>query len=448
MRRAKPDVRSPVKRVAVTMVVITLSACSGGQQGRRADGGRDSVPDGGPDARFSCTHTGCSDSSAPVCNTTTGACVQCLQTADCKGAASPICNTTTNTCVQCLQTTDCAAATSPICDTTANACRGCSTGPECAAISPSTPACASTGACVACVGNGDCTTATKPICDTTANTCRPCASDAECPANPGVCMADGHCAAAGEVIFVQFNSAGCPSPDGSAAKPYCAPNDAVTALTSTRHIIVIVGAAGDRMKLNTTGLSPVVIGRKDSGGNVGSIPAGPATAVAVSSDTVLIRDLTVNAGTTSTSTGILVTGSSTNVTLIRVMAALGTGLGVDAESGATLAMNGCSVSGNGAGGILLNGAAFDIENTTVVKNGPGTFGPTNWGGVFVNGPPGSGAAKLALISVQNNTPVGISCSSNISTKISGVLASDNGVDVNSTCGFSSCGRPSTTCGAQ
>ena len=51
------------------------------------------------------------------------------------------------------------------------------------------------------------------------------------PVDPGVCMTDGHCATSGEVIFVEFNSSGCPAPDGSSAKPYCAPNDAVAVLT-------------------------------------------------------------------------------------------------------------------------------------------------------------------------------------------------------------------------
>jgi hypothetical protein len=263
-------------------------------------------------------------------------------------------------------------------------------------------------------------------------------------------MADGHCATSGEVIFVQFNASGCPSPDGSAANPYCAPNDAVAQLTAARHVIVIVGAANSQMALATTGKSPVVIGRKTSSGSAGSIPANATNALAISSDTVLIRDLTVNAGTTSTSTGIKVTGGAgTNASLLRVTASLGTGLGIDAESGATLTMNACTVTNNSmGGGILLNGAAFDIEDTTVTNNGPGTFnGLTSWGGILVNNPLIAGPAKLALLTVQNNMGPGVSCSTGVSG--TGVLASGNSTtDINTTCGFSSCGTAGSMCGAQ
>jgi hypothetical protein len=179
-------------------------------------------------------------------------------------------------------------------------------------------------------------------------------------------------------------------------------------------------------------------------------------AIAIMSDTVLIRDLTVNAGTGSTSIGILVEGSGTNVTLLRVTASLGLpttagGMGVDAEMGTTLTMNSCTVTGNGAGGILLNGANFDIENTTVTNNGPGQDSMGNtWGGIRVITPPASGPTKLNLLTVEKNNNTGVSCSANISSMASGVLASGNGggVDINTSCGFSSCGTPSGTCGAQ
>jgi hypothetical protein len=269
-------------------------------------------------------------------------------------------------------------------------------------------------------------------------------------------MADGHCATTSEVIFVEFSAGGCAGADGSSAKPYCAPNDGVAAMTVMRHVIVIRGAASSQMTLSTTtGVSPIVIGRQNSSAVAGSIPATAATAITVSSDSVLIRDLTVNAGTTPTSRGIAATGSGTKLTLLRVTASLGTGtlgagLGVDAESGATLTMNHCTVTNNSAGGILLDGAAFDIENTTVTNNGPGTQGAITWGGILVNNPPASGSKTLNLLTVQNNMGGGVACSAAVSSSATGVLASSNtvGLDVNTTCGFSSCGAASMTCGAQ
>jgi len=177
-------------------------------------------------------------------------------------------------------------------------------------------------------------------------------------------MADGHCATTSEVIFVEFNNGGCAGADGTSAKPYCAPNDGVAQLAAGRNVIVLLGASGDRMTLNTNGVSPVIIGRSS-----GSVPATAATAITVLSDTVLIRDLSVNAGTAPTSKGIAATGASTKLTLLRVTASLGTGLGVDAESGATLTMDECYVLNNSTGGILVNGAGYSIQNTVIAGNG-------------------------------------------------------------------------------
>jgi len=265
-------------------------------------------------------------------------------------------------------------------------------------------------------------------------------------------MTDGHCATASEVIFVQFSATGCPGADGSAAMPYCAPNDAVGVLKSTRHVIVVVGNTNGQMTLHSSGLSPVIIGRKNTAGTSGSIPANAAIAVTVQSDTVLIRDLTVNLGGGASSTGILVQGSGTNVTLLRVTASLGMGVGVEADTGTMLTMDSCTVSNNSmGGGILLNGAAFDIENTIVTNNGPGTFGGlTTWAGVLINMPPSSGPAKLHLLTVESNNQIGVSCSSDISAMVSGVLASLNagGVQISPTCNFSSCGTAGPACGAQ
>ena len=43
-------------------------------------------------------------------------------------------------------------------------------------------------------------------------------------------MVDGHCAVSDEIIFVEFNSNGCPGATGGSADPYCTPNEAVAKL--------------------------------------------------------------------------------------------------------------------------------------------------------------------------------------------------------------------------
>jgi len=222
------------------------------------------------------------------------------------------------------------------------------------------------GACVDCVADSDCSAKQPrtPICQ--AHACRACKTDAECP-DPNICMTDGHCATTDEVLFVEFSSAGCPSEDGSSAHPYCAPNSAVAKLTSTKHIIVIRGATNNQLSLGTSGLKPIVVGKKSSSGVDPSILAGAATSIAVTSDDVLIRDLLVNLGSTAASKGIAVSGSTT-LTLSNVQVKLGTGLGIQADTGSLLTMDRCIVTGNDAGGILINGAGYTIQNTIVAEN--------------------------------------------------------------------------------
>jgi hypothetical protein len=116
-------------------------------------------------------------------------------------------------------------------------------------------------------------------------------------------------------------------------------------------------------------------------------------------------------------------------------------------SGATLRLNHVSVVNSPGGGILLDGAGFDIRNTIVTGNGPGISGATVWGGVLINNPPSAGPSRLQLLSVQSNNQVGIACSAPVTG--TGVLASGNagGVNIATTCGFTSCGAASATCGA-
>jgi hypothetical protein len=335
------------------------------------DGGPGDVRSDKPEANPACTAATCSG-TMPICDGTSKACRACSTGGECAALSSStsVC-AATGACVECATSGQCGVAGKPICDTASNACRACGSSTECAARDATLPACATSGKCVECVMNTDCKMASKPICDQGQSACRACQADSECPADPGVCMTDGHCATSAEVIFVEFNAAGCPMADGSSAKPFCAPNDGVAALTAARHVIVIRGAANNQMSVATTGMSPVIVGRRSSEGDSGSIPAGATAALTVSSDEVLVRDLILGGGLGSGAKGVLATGASTKVTLLRVTANLGTGLGVDAESGASLTMDQCYVQNNSAGGIVVNGAKYDIQNSVIAGNGLG-----------------------------------------------------------------------------
>jgi hypothetical protein len=99
-----------------------------------------------------------------------------------------------------------------------------------------------------------------------------------------------------------------------------------------------------------------------------------------------------------------------------------------------------------AGGILIDGAAFDIRNTTITKNGPSS--DLSWGGMRVASLPASGSKNLHLVTIQNNNAPGLSCAPGAAIQGDGVLASGNSTgDVTSTCGITACVSMSSTCGA-
>jgi len=282
------------------------------------------------------------------------------------------------------------------------------------------------GVCVGCLRDTDCMAATKPICNLTTRVCEPCMTDAQCAAkipNPGVCMShlDGHCASDDETIYVK-NSAGCTMTAGAGGTrdvPYCLSQDGINAAVMQGRALVIMRGPDTLTEWSVTAAptAPLTV----VGQSAATVSPGARIGVHVSSGKVFVRQLTVSGGTN---------------------------VGVVVDNSAELHMDRCAVMSNSKGGILLNGALFDIENTSITNNGPGTTGSTNWGGIFVNNPPAAGPKRLNLLTVQNNLQVGVTCSEDIAAMTTGVLASGNtGGEVNQTCGFTSCGAPSATCGA-
>ncbi|HXJ20763.1 MAG TPA: right-handed parallel beta-helix repeat-containing protein, partial [Polyangia bacterium] len=257
---------------------------------------------------------------------TGGVCVECIDGSTCNSAGKPACDTSTHTCVQCVADADC-PYTAPVCDLATKKC-----GP--------------------CTGDDDCTRFAPAVCKTSL-----AATDAA--------PAPARCATASEVVIVD-ESNGCS--DAGTSATFCTLPSAVAALMPGRNIMIIAGGTSDRLTLATTNVAPVVIGRKNAAGDPGSIPATTGTAVTVSSDTVTIRDLTVNLGSSATSRGIGISGAGTSATLLRVTANLTTGLGIDVENSATATIDQSYVQNNSVGGILVNGAAATIQNTIITDN--------------------------------------------------------------------------------
>jgi hypothetical protein len=194
------------------------------------------------------------------------------------------------------------------------------------------------------------------------------------------------------------------------------PAIAAVASMTTRNLIVVrgpVGSAASGISIGTREISIV--------GQLSAVIAGIDPGLHVTAGDVFVRNVKF--------------GPSPSV-------------GCQADVGSTLRLDHVVVTGNSGGGILIKSAAFDIQNTTVTNNGPGAEGAINWGGILVLNPPAAGPAKLRLVTVQNNMNNGISCSAQL-TMASEVLSTGNASpDISPTCGFTSCGTASATCGAQ
>jgi hypothetical protein len=229
---------------------------------------------------------------------------------------------------------------------------------------------------------------------------------------------DGRCASDPETIYVQAGGT-CTSTvgatNGTLTIPYCSLDPAATALgtMTAKTLIVVRGPVGSGPPFAIAS-RPISI--------VGQMNAGVAGSIRLSAGELYLRRITLSAGT------LLV--------------------GCQADAGSTLHLDHVVVTGN-KGGIALRGAAFDIQNTTVVNNEPfeETDGTTTWGGIYVQNPPAAGPTKFQFVTVQNNKAPGIFCSG--AAQGTGVLASGNTLtQVTTSCGFTSCGAASTTCGAQ
>jgi hypothetical protein len=393
--------------------------------------------------------------ATPVCEPGSGRCVQCTSSAQhcrsnpqaafcvmnrCLGCqmAGPracgggtVCDGANGRCVECTDSAmHCRNETKAFCRD--NVCVGCqAAGPR--ACDGARPTCdLGSGRCVECVASSDCGLA-EPVCNTQAQTCGPCSSDAQCldkPGGPGVCMThkDGRCARNAETFYVS-NQSGCGAGNaaGTAAMPLCTPQAAITELTASRRLLVIRGPAPVAGFTWTTGGAQVsVIGQDEA-----TVAPG------------IDRD------------GIVVAGGDLYVRNVSVSG--GRRMGIVARNGATLRLEQVKVMDNRrpeseipvrpvAGGILIDGAAFDIENCLISGNGPGVDGDTFWGGIRVKAVSGN-LRRLERVSVVDNLDTGVACATAISG--TGVFSQNPGRgEITPDCDVRPCPSPSETCGSE
>jgi len=240
-------------------------------------------------------------------------------------------------------------------------------------------------------------------------------------------LTDGHCATEGETVFVQNDSASCSeapaTSDGGAtvgtrAHPFCSMQPVKGVLSPTRDLVVVTGTVSGAAWTysNDVGGDLSIVGQ----GGAATISGAASPAFATQDGGVYIRSVTFSP---AASIGIKATGGFLSLERVTV--------------------DGCK-----GGGILLDGASFHIENTTVSNNGPGQQGTSSWGGILVNTLPTTGPALLDFVTIQNNKQVGLACIN----KIVGmnVFASGNsgGIDVQTLCNVTPCTPASSSCGAQ
>jgi hypothetical protein len=242
------------------------------------------------------------------------------------------------------------------------------------------------GTCVECVKDSHCRDKdkTKPLCDN--QVCRACRWDIECDPvanNEGICVVDGHCATADELVYVQ-NVATCVAgtDGGTADHPFCTPEQGIAALGPDKSILIVRGQVGPWSLVGPpNGVALVtVVGQQNA-----TVMATDVTGISISNQAKLsIR-------------GLHVTG--------------GMGAGIAATAGATLFVDRCRIDSNARGGIVINGAAYQITNSVLSNNGSIMASGTNtvtYGAVEIRN---SGSLQPTIF--QHNTVAsnvfGLSC---------------------------------------
>lgn len=325
---------------------------------------------------------------------------------------------------------------------------------------PPTPACVK-GSCVECAGSSDCASAMKPICDVNSNTCQPCTSDQQCidksGFEPGVCMShvDGHCATPSETIYVTQSSGCIPlsshlaegdAQSGTNTNPLCTMEQVPTLLASgliLRDLVVVRGVVGggDWIYTGQGGVDLLTV----VGQNTAAIANGVSPGFVIQSGAAYLRDLEIDS---TVSDGLNLQGGTLTIQHVTIGGGSSSSIGIDATGGSLKLLN-VTVDSCAGGGILLDGASFDIEDTNITNNGPGSQNGMSWGGVLVTSLSESAGALIQLSNIETNNGGGITCFAAVSGK--GVFVSNNintPFQVSTSCGFSSCSTPGSTCGAQ
>ncbi len=127
---------------------------------------------------------------APICNTTTGACVGCQTDADCTNTTGrPLCDTERGQCSECLSNANCPDA-APACNRQNGTCAVCLVDTDCG---PNYLCSQGDDRChPKCTSNADCTAPNQPLCNPLTGACVQCTSATDCLAGQPICNPDNH----------------------------------------------------------------------------------------------------------------------------------------------------------------------------------------------------------------------------------------------------------------
>lgn len=244
-------------------------------------------------------------------------------------------------------------------DADVNAPQGCATQAEC--TNPAKPICdTSQHLCVACIdGDRGACAGTTPVC-TSANTCAACTSNGQCESV--ACLPSGAC---GDDVTVAYVAMGGSDTGTCTLAAPCATITA--AATKGKPYIKLQSNLDEAVVLDNVSVTiladaPTKVSRTTTQGPIFDIRGNAHVTI----ENLVIRD----AGGTTGHGVYVAPGQPATVTLDHVSIVNNGGNGVNVQGG-SLTMSRCVVSGNTAGGAVIN-ATFAIDNSLFVGNGSTT----------------------------------------------------------------------------
>ena len=286
-----------------------------------------------------CTGETCDDPDSPVCFE--GICVGCGDAEDC-GPDRPVCGELDHVCAGCQDAADCErVADRPFCEA---------------------------GTCIGCRGADDCTEPSAPFCDQDERVCRGCEGHGEC--DSGVCdLGGGACVAADRILYVR--TTGTDAGDCPAAAPCKTVQYAVEQIEGERMWLLIApGTYAENVVLQDVTARLVGPGAAIEASGVG-LPVLRAVDTDLAIDGLTLRYASGGAdpgladGVYCISGG---TGAAARLALRQVTITSSDGHGVESH-GCELRIERSTLRENELGGLLADGARFEVTNSFLVRNG-------------------------------------------------------------------------------